>query len=296
MKYYIPDIKLSVLLNKQTLMEDKLGGLPWGMPANKWPICRQCNNPMLLLAQLSHNGTRLDLGAPGRVLHLFQCGSDCDTWSHESGANSCFVLEAEVMTHGLTVPPNYSIEKVIDEWAIDYVFNFPDRESIREKYQLQAEVRVLRWIEEEDGISPEDAKYFTNSQDFWNMPDTIKDPYCGTKLGSVPCWVQTPELEGLSFIGQLADNYFFTHSLPKPDEVGCSVGKVNILGCFKYYEPKKRKPSAPRFVAEIKMKSSEQKSKWVCEGPNFGDGGIGYIFLKRNDPHLPECKFIWQCS
>jgi hypothetical protein len=38
----------------------------------------------------------------------------------------------------------------------------------------------------------------------------------------------------------------------------------------------------------------EGRTHWA-QGPNFGDGGIGYIFLKQGDG-VPEGLFFWQCG
>lgn len=63
MKYWVPDLLLATQLPPQQELEDKLGGLPWGLPEGLWPVCRSCGKPQSLLAQFTHHAERLDLGA-----------------------------------------------------------------------------------------------------------------------------------------------------------------------------------------------------------------------------------------
>ena len=88
--------------------------------------------------------------------------------------------------------------------------------------------------------------------------------YPDTKLGSVPQWVQSPSeapSDGWRFMGQLSDAYTFLEEPTAQSEV-----YVYPIG-----------------------------HEWGCDGPNFGDGGIGYIFLKHG-AGKPEGCFFWQCS
>lgn len=54
---------------------DRQGGLPVGLPSDRWPACRSCDVPLGFLAQLSHHPRRLDLGVAGSVLYAFSCRS-----------------------------------------------------------------------------------------------------------------------------------------------------------------------------------------------------------------------------
>lgn len=123
----------------QTGFVDKFGGLPWGLPPDRWPLCHACRKPMILLAQVAHHTGRLELGRDGRTLHVFQCNHDpgmCETWTAASGANACLILEAEHLVSGLTPLPT------------------PDT-------SVETEVRVVGWTEgDEDAEEPAMATKF----------------------------------------------------------------------------------------------------------------------------------------
>jgi hypothetical protein len=61
MRYFVPDIRMPDELPPQCALEDKLGGLPWGLDPAGWPRCRDCGKSMSLLAQYAHHPERLDL-------------------------------------------------------------------------------------------------------------------------------------------------------------------------------------------------------------------------------------------
>lgn len=68
-----PQLVSCLDLPPQQGLEDKLGGLPWGLPLERWPFCRFCQQPMNHLLQLQHHPQRLDLGRKDGVLLGFQC-------------------------------------------------------------------------------------------------------------------------------------------------------------------------------------------------------------------------------
>ena len=297
MKYFIPIEKLGVLLQPQNKLQDKFGGLPWGLPQTYWPLCAQCHNPMLFLAQLQHHEQRLNLGASGRVLHVFQCGEGDETFLHDSGANRCFILEREAMQEGLTPPPDMTLEQINRTASMDYIVDYVDRKGVRVRVDLLPDVRVMSWSEFDDGIAPKDVqKVQADLKDI----DVLKSHYklyYSTKLGSAPAWLQDPELADWQFIGQLDGSYFFDEPLPDPDEVGCPVGIGRSPDNFHYEQPKQHRLGAPFSVEEQRSWHPEKGVVWGwgCRGPNFGDDGIGYIFMKMKANSLPECKFLWQC-
>lgn len=111
---YRPCLGSSLSLPAQVSLEDKLGGLPWGLPLEKWPFCRICQKPMTLLLQWRHHPERLDLGCADGVLLVFQCdwrqihtyiaeGSDEKSWINYE--TRVFVLSAAELGEGLTYPP-----------------------------------------------------------------------------------------------------------------------------------------------------------------------------------------------
>jgi hypothetical protein len=134
MQYYKPKLILGVLSPPQRDIQDKFGGLPWGFPPERWPLCAQCGNPMTFLAQFQHYCERLDLGGEGRVLFVFMCNLDpghCHTWKMDEGANAVLILEPAELKTGLTQPP-----------------------SLGERAEMvEVEARVVEWITGEDPVS-----------------------------------------------------------------------------------------------------------------------------------------------
>jgi uncharacterized protein YwqG len=150
MRHFVPVLKLGSSLPAQTRLEDKLGGLPWGLPASRWPMCATCGEPQTLLAQLRHHAERLDLGKEGRVLILFQCNHDpgmCETWSGGSGANACLILEAEELGHGLTPVPTADTTVEPEVRVVDW------REGVDDESEPAMETKlggIPSWIQGDD--------------------------------------------------------------------------------------------------------------------------------------------------
>jgi hypothetical protein len=246
MRYFVPDIRLPNELEPQIAIEDKFGGLPWGLPPSAWPICSDCGKSQSLLAQFVHAPPRLDLGKEGRTLFVFQCNHDpgmCATWEGGSGANACFVVEPEDLTSSQTVPP-------------------------QDSPLVENEVRVASWIERDDGLPDSSRSAFFDDDSFRSLPKEVRGRVAsGTKLGSVPCWIQNPSEspEGWTFIGQLDS----THSFQLPPKQ-----MTNWVG--------------------IDENRWEGRTHYG-EGPNYGDGGIAYLFL-RQGASAPDGWFFWQCG
>jgi hypothetical protein len=243
----VPDIRLATELPHQTAYEDKLGGLPWGLPQALWPTCAQCGQAQSLLAQFVHAPGRLDLGREGRVLSIFQCNhnpGECETWSLDAGANAVVITEPEDLLQELTPAPSGTPI-------------------------IEREARVIAWLDMEDGLPEADARLFYNDEDLGELDENkVVLPLPITRLGSVPSWQQSADEgpgAGWRFVGQLDGDYsFFT-----PPEAGTK----NIS---KPYE-------------------SIAGRTHVCEGPNFGDAGCAYLFL-RDGEGAPEGKMLWQCT
>lgn len=229
MKYFVPTLQKVSDFNIQTTFQEKLGGLPFGLPADKYPVCKECENPMIFLAQFIHDKERLNLGKEGRNLFVFVCDyedidyfSPCESWDANSGANACFVVGLENLTN---------IETKIPE----------------SKTSVLRETLIKGWTELDDGITIEESRYFLETQkydeiEFSKFAELLDKTKEHTKLGGLPYWIQYPEIPSgnYKFIGQLdSDNGF-----------------------------------------------------------EFGDIGIGYIFIEKveNSEQLPKGKFLWQCG
>jgi hypothetical protein len=247
MRYFLPDIRLATEMPEQTHLEDKLGGLPWGLREGRWPHCSDCGRSQSFLAQFVHHADRLDLGREGRVLFIFQCNHDpgmCSTWEGGSGASTCFVLQPEELIDGLTPLP-------------------------ADDPPTEREARIVHWLENDDGITPSQSGAFYSNSEFLKLPEEVTcRPVGVTRLGSVPLWVQSADegpKDGWYFVGQIDGLYsFFTP--PKTSEDGVNLDPQRVAG-----------------------------RTHCCQGPNFGDAGIGYFFLRDGKP-VPEGWFFWQCS
>lgn len=248
MRYFVPDIRASEELLVQTGPEDKFGGLPWGLTATTWPVCKDCGKSQSLLAQLNHHPERLDLGRQGRVLFVFHCNHDpgmCSTWEAGSGANACFVMEPEDLSNRLSPMP-------------------------KDAPPIEHEVRVAGWLTRDDGLSDSLALSFFDEKRYRELDrDFIRAVTWSTRLGSIPRWLQSPSEapntdEGWRFVGQLDSTYSFL--VP---------------------------PTVPLRWITADSERWEGRTH-VGEGPNFGDGGVAYLFLRAGRVR-PEGLFFWQC-
>jgi hypothetical protein len=232
MRYFVPDIRLASELPTQSHVEDKLGGLPWGLAAKSWPRCNRCGKVQLLLAQFVHDASRLDLEREGRSLFVFQCGNSsglCPTWKGGSGANACFVVEPEV--------------------------------------------RIVQWTQQDDGLTSTEASVFFDAKKWDSLDEELREALFTkseqrTRLGGVPHWIQGPQgapMNGWRFAGQLDSLY-------------------------RFMVPPQSKNQGLRAV---KLDRKQPDLTYFCDGPNFGDGGMGYIFLDNKKP-VPQGWFFSQ--
>ena len=286
MKYFVPELALGPLLPPQTQLTENFGGLPWGLPLNKWPICAECGNPQTHLATFVHQAGRLDLGKEGRVMLIFQCNhspneTDCETYEAGSGANAVVFLDAAEIGTGLTLPPAPGATKEI-------------------------EMRVVEWTEQQDLITPDLEPSFYDAVEHWNLYleheaiyNSVAD---GAKLGSVPGWIQ----EGVKvdsafhFAAQLGYAYHFPDPLPTADQIGAtiSVSVRDEAGRFagrQITEPVNPDPMirGKIYVSDITL--GRYGSGFDVEAAEFGDGGSGYVFVNP-DPDTPQGLFMWQCG
>ena len=108
MRFFLPSFQIATLAAEpQERLRSKLGGVPWGLPAERWPTC--CGQPQKLLAQLRHEPPMLDLGALGAVLHLFHCLECAGVGRGRDGTNAgaAFVLDASELSDKLVRVPGY---------------------------------------------------------------------------------------------------------------------------------------------------------------------------------------------
>ncbi|MGM9485871.1 hypothetical protein [Ideonella sp. YS5] len=134
---------------------------------------------------------------------------------------------------------------------------------------VEREARIVEWLERDDEIAEDQAGLFFSSTEFFELPESeAAKPTWSTRLGSVPRWIQSPDeapTEGWAFFGQLDSTYSFL-SAPKSSTPGVVEDAEKFEGRSHY-----------------------------CEGPNLGDGGIAYLFLRKTK-ETPEGWFFWQCG
>lgn len=133
---------------------------------------------------------------------------------------------------------------------------------------VEREARIVEWIEQDDGIPEDSAPAFYSSEKFYELPEEESaKPTWSTRLGGVPRWIQSPDEapQGWRFVGQLDSTYSFLQA-PSTDAPGVFEDTERWEGRSHY-----------------------------CEGPNFGDGGIAYLFVREGGT-TPEGWFFWQCG
>ena len=245
MKYFVPKVKLSAELPEQIEFEEKFGGVPWGLTLDQIPVCTQCGKHQSLIAQLLHHPIRLDLGASGRILCVFQCEQGCDCWEGGSGANACFVLDDHELTHSLSQLP------LVD--PADAIL----------------EVRIVDWVECEDGVTAEQFDSFFDRQKHLELSRELLDslPHHMTRLGGSPTWCQSADEapKDWQFIGQLEESHS-TFEVP-----------LGQKWEFHSWDP-----------------GTWYERRWLIGNHNFGCGSA-YLFLRRNASDKPEGWFFSQC-
>jgi hypothetical protein len=267
-------LQLGVLQEAQDRLLPKLGGVPWGLPLSRWPVCRQCGSPMALLAQLPHAPPAVDLGEEGNVLHLFQCTSDnvCDTWEFDTGSNAAFVLKACQLMDCLVAPPR--------------------------PIELNGELWITGWTPVEDGIPASQLKNYLDRDSYWAMTDEEQTPRGfdsreETKSGGIPYWTGNgpPRLPDPPFEYMMQfDTFLFVRGrLPDPKDVGCHV-TVNhpTRGDERHPPLDSRRPHSPKCVQQDVVHEDEYYVTWA----NFGSDGTAYVFINR-EVNPPDVLWFW---
>jgi predicted DNA-binding WGR domain protein len=87
--------------------EDVWGGIPQGVPERDWPICEECDGPMIHAATLHADPKRLPL-KKHQALMAFVCNSGdiCDFWDADAGANKVLLrTRSDLANPTLKAPP-----------------------------------------------------------------------------------------------------------------------------------------------------------------------------------------------
>ena len=164
-------------------LSPKFGGLPWGLPKAHWPCCRECGQPMSLLAQLPvRDGldqigplhARADLA--DLVLHLFKCEGDdiCSFWEPDAGTNAAFFLRTSDLEDDPALAPAATVKVLPEVWITD-------------------------WTPYDDLVPPEAVDKVRDPTWWLDLTDEARFPkLTRTKLGGIPWWTgngpqQVPE-------------------------------------------------------------------------------------------------------
>ena len=128
-----PVFELGLFMTARTGLEDKLGGLPFGFPNDRWPVCKVCGRLQNFIGQF-RGSHLLDLGPKVRDLYLFQCpdGAICGDWEHDSGANAAILVDSRERTSSVTEAPDdvaIEPEAVITQWVAFEDSSYPETET-----------------------------------------------------------------------------------------------------------------------------------------------------------------------
>lgn len=191
----------------------------------------------------------------------------CETWSATAGANAAIVSDTVDTDAGPVNPP--------DSATVVY-----------------PEVRVTEWVQGDDGVTEDLLPAFFGDESYaaldarWSAEERFT-----TRLGVEPTWIQPAE-EGpgppWSSVGQLADSQTVGGEVPSADETGFGIQR-RVVDRFETRLPTGiDAPSVKHWIVV-------DEAGWYVSGPNFGDGGMAYLFLNRTtDP--PAARIFWQCS
>ena len=275
MRYFTPRLQIASLAGEQTKLLSKIGGVPWGLPPEKWPVC--CGQPEKLLAQLCHEPPMLDLGAPGAVLHLFQC-LEC-LGIGEFGRDA-FVLDQSEFRGGLVRIPKYD--------------HSPDLGA-----RLIGEFWITGWKEEDDGIPTARFSEFFDERKLWKLQEEFPkiewfDCRMNTKFGGSPRWTGNGPMgfppSPFEYLFQL-DNYLYLEGPPpSPNDAGCGVTTFGDKG--RVLDTSSPDSDRRRINAPWLIMHDQSADCHYAEYTNLGSDGTAYVFVDRNRlPH--EVQWFW---
>lgn len=253
MRYFVP--MLTFPKGEQRTAIEKFGGLPWGLPAEDWPLCSECNRPLTHLFSLKHHYERLDLGREGRFVLVFQCNHDpdvCPTWDETSGANKVVFLDPYGYREALTPLP----------------------EPQPNEMGTEVEHWIRAWEVCEDGLDPAKySTYFGNHRlpNYRGDREVVKDGrgwgemFWETRLGNAPGWIEedTTCWPGVPF-------YF--------------AGQFSMFPVISEPIPQDRDPAL----------FWEDGAGYTFAAAHYGHGGTAYLFIAP-DFMNPQGLFFWQC-
>jgi hypothetical protein len=226
MRYFVPKLAPGWMNDgPQSDRGDHFGGLPFGLPIERWPVCRHCGATMSFVCQLEHHAERLDLGANASTMFVFWCFKDpgnCPVWEPDAGSNAVFVLKADECTNTAAHMPEVEVLPYLP---------------------------VLGWREHDDGVASEQRKAFFDATAYLELDDRGFEVLPGTRLGGAPFWPQAapvcPWDPAWQLVLQLDGGEWLEPPAPSADELGCTVHFQRPDGSYGQREPLVPKRFAP---------------------------------------------------
>jgi hypothetical protein len=130
---------------------------------------------------------------------------------------------------------------------------------------IEREARIEEWLVQDDGVDQTRVPSFFSESEFMELSDEdTAGVTTSTRLGGVPFWMQSPDdapKGDWRFVGQLDSAYSFLRA-PSGSPAGVVEDPDHLEGRSHF-----------------------------CEGPNFGDCGIAYLFV-RTGGTSPEGWFF----
>jgi hypothetical protein len=157
---------------------DRVGGLPIGLPDERWPHCGLCERPLAFIGQLTHDDERLDLGREGRVLYAFlckniespECGYSAGVPGNEDGAHAIVLVDSPGAKQA-EAPAG------LDALAEDLVVS-----AWRKETETAADDLVDFLLYGAHAERPAPPIGWLSKSHHWG----------GMKIGGVPAWIQDP--------------------------------------------------------------------------------------------------------
>jgi hypothetical protein len=256
---FTPVFKLGLFYKERSGREDKLGGMPFGLPADRWPRCAVCGLPQNHLGQF-RNSDKINLGKDGRTLFLFQCpdGPICEAWDQRSGANAAILIDDPELTETATPAPHGT--------------------------EIEPEGIIMGW-------EPVEAGPYVS----YAGPEPS---YRANHSAYVMSQFEGHEPKG-RFLLQLVDALDFSGPVPTPAETGAEhrhywggeYGQDNVRvenppGPRHHYGAWSRGQSDhPGRPSQVIIRES---GEWLVEWANFG-GGTAYVFMDDET----DCVFFF---
>lgn len=162
---------------RQRSILDRVGGVPWGLPREKWPRCESCEMPLTFVGQWQHVEGRFDLGGCGSVLYAFLCTNEdtmmeCHMNAVEPGSDA---ISRVVVVENVTAEPTYHAGFEQSPTASVVAIGWNERQESAPLELLDAELF---------GLHPDRG---------WPNSEIESESRVGiTRLGGRPIWIQDP--------------------------------------------------------------------------------------------------------